>query len=156
MLKEAAVFLDRMDGHLARDQQRLQDYYGALQRESERRPRRGHKSSEPEEIESRQRAVKLELRRKLAELQQQYAMEARVLPIVLLRTSIPTLAVEVNVRRKQADRTHTIYWNSLTKQFEPLRCEVCGHGSFSIGFTKGEVRPICAACYNGNQQPPSE
>ena len=126
----------------------MRDYYGALQQEATRPSRCGHKSPEPEQIADKGRAVKLELRRKLAELQQQYAMEAQIRPIVLLRTSIPTLAVKMNVRLKQAERTETIYWNSLTKQFEPICCDDCGRGNFSSGFTKGDLRPVCLECFN--------
>ena len=149
ILNEAVEFFGRMDDRLARDQKRLRGYYGALQREAKQTPRRGQAVPDPKQIADKQRAVKLELRRKLAELQQQYAMEAVLQPIVLLRTSIPTLTVEMHVRRTQADRTHTIYWNSLTKQFEPLRCSACGRAGFSVAFTKGDVLPVCAACSNG-------
>ena len=76
LLRLSAAFLDRMDTRLQRDRKRLHDYYHALLRESERKKARGHAQPDPETVKATKRAVNLELRRKLAELDERYAMEA--------------------------------------------------------------------------------
>ncbi len=145
--QSAAEFIGRMDGRLARDRKRLEDYYGALLRETRKPARRSAvPTPDPAQQESKSRAVQLELRRKLSELHERYTMRARVRPIALIRTTIPALAVGIAVQRKTAVRTHTIYWNSLLKQFEPLACSVCGTSAYSFAFSDDEVAPICAAC----------
>jgi hypothetical protein len=90
--------------------------------------------------------VQLELRRKLVELDERFAMEVTLRPIVLLRTTIPVLVVTLNVFRKQAQRSHSIVWNPLLKQFEPLRCSRCTRSVFTVAFANETVAPLCITC----------
>ena len=138
----ATGFLDRMDGRLKRDQRRLREYYNALLREAH------HKKIKPdaEKQEARQRAVKLELRRKASELDERYAMELTLNPVVLTRMELPALAIDLSVQRKRARRKHTVYWNPLLKQLEPICCNGCGCGTFSVAFTNEDVDPLCLKC----------
>lgn len=145
LLRTSAAFLDRMDVRLQRDRKRLHDYYHALVRESEKK-RRGQTQPDPEKVEATKRAVSLELRRKLAELDERYAITAALRPVVLVRTEVPVLAVDLSVFRKQSHQIHTLYWNPLLKQFEPLRCSDCGDGAFTASFTNETVAPLCQKC----------
>jgi hypothetical protein len=146
LLNLAAAFLERMDCRLQRDRKRLHDYYHALLREANKKKTRGQTSLDPEKAEAANRAVQLELKRKLIELEDRYAMTATVQPVVLVRTESPVLAVDLSVFRKQACKTHTVYWNPLLKQFEPLLCCRCGEGAFGVAFTNEEVEPRCSKC----------
>ena len=142
----AAGFLDRMDGRLKRDQRRLREYYHAMLREASHKKSRSQTPPDPEKQEARERAVKLELRRKTSELDERYAMDLTLEPIVLTRMEIPALAIDLSVQRKRAQRNHTIYWNPLLKQLEPILCTRCGEGTFSVAFTNEKVDPLCAKC----------
>ncbi len=62
---------------IQRDRRRLREYYGALLREADHKKPRGGVKPDPEKIAARKRAVDLELRRKLAELDERYADDAR-------------------------------------------------------------------------------
>jgi hypothetical protein len=146
MREAAGEFFRRMDARLAADRRRLREYYGALLREAEHKKPRGGEPPDAEKLAAKKRAVDLELRRKLAELEQRYAMEAVLEPLVLVRTSLPVLAIDLLVQRKRARRTHSVYWNPLLKQLEPIRCSRCGNGAFGLAFTDDEVEPLCAAC----------
>ena len=110
-----------------------------------KKPRGGVKP-DPEQIAARKRAVELELRRKLAELDERYAVDATLEPLVLIRMSIPALAVDLSVHRKRAVRKHTVYWNAILKQLEPIRCSQCGRSTFSVAFHDEDVAPLCAEC----------
>ena len=142
----ATQFLDRMDGRLLRDRKRLREYYNALLREAHHKKPRGQENPDPEKQESRERAVKLELRRKTSELDERYAMELTLKPIVLIRLEIPALAIDLSVQRKRAQRKHTVYWNPVLKQLEPICCSRCGCGTFLVAFTNEDVDPLCAKC----------
>ena len=144
----AGEFFRRMDARLAADRRRLREYYGALGREAEHKSKkpRGGEPPDPEKLAAKKRAVDLELRRKLSELEQRYAMEAVLEPLVLIRTELPVLAIDLLVQRKRARRMHVVYWNPLLKQLDPVRCSRCGNGAFSLAFTDDEVEPLCAAC----------
>jgi len=146
-IRELAIgFLDRMDGRLKRDQRRLREYYNALLRETHHKKSRGQMQPDPVKQEAKERAVKLELRRKASELDERYAMDLTLNPVVLTRMEIPALAVDLSVERKRARRMHTVYWNPLLKQLEPIRCTRCGCGTFSVTFTNEDVDPLCAKC----------
>ena len=142
----AAEFFDRMDGRLQRDRKRLREYYNALLREAHHKKARGQTKPDPEQQQARQRAVKLELRRKTTELDERYAMELTLEPIVLTRMELPALAVDLSVQRKRAKRIHTVYWNPLLKQLEPICCSRCGYGTYGVAFTNEDVDPLCAKC----------
>ena len=144
--ESAADFFRRMDARLAADRRRLREYYGALVREAEHKRARGAEQPDPEKLAAKKRAVDLELRRKLAELDERYAMEATLEPLVLVCTEIPVLTVDLLVQRKRAQRKHIVYWNPLLKRIEPLRCFRCGDGAFSVTFTDEQVEPLCIAC----------
>jgi hypothetical protein len=142
----AGDFLARMDSRLERDRKRLREYYGALAREAKSKKARGAAQPDPEKIAAQQRAVQLELRRKLIELEDRYAIEATLRPVVLVRTEVPALAVDLLVCRKQWQKRHTAYWNALLKKFEPMPCSYCGSGAFTLAFANESVEPLCAAC----------
>jgi hypothetical protein len=135
-----------MDARLARDQKRLRDYYQALLRETGRKKGRKQAEADPEKIEAKKRAVELELRRKLGELHEQYAMQAALVPVAVVRLELPVVAVDLAVYRKHWRRQHTVYWNPFTRQFEPMACSRCGAGAFAVAFANETVEPLCQAC----------
>lgn len=144
----AEDFFRRMDGQIDRDRRRLREYYGALLKEADRKKPRGGSAPDPEKTAERKRAVELELRRKLAELDERYAINGLLEPLVLIRTEIPVLAVDLSVHRKRASKRHTVYWNPLLKAFEPMSCARCGNNAFAVAFTDDEVEPLCADCWH--------
>ncbi len=106
-----------------------------------------------DEVAARKRAVDLELRRKLAELDENYALRASLRPVVLARVRVPALVVPVAIQRKQAFRDYRLYWNSLLKKFEPLSCSQCRRATFSATFTNDTVDLLCAKCAGASTNP---
>ena len=147
MLDAAADFIRRIEQRLERDRKRLQDYYRALSREATSKTRKGITPPTAEEIAAKKKAVDLELRRKLGELAERYALRAELRPLILLRVLIPALAVPLLVQRKQATREYTVYWNSLLKKFEPLRCIGCCRPTSVVHFANDTVDPYCPTCF---------
>ncbi len=143
---ESAEFVRRVEGRQQRDRKRLQDYYRALSREADGSKRRTAAVLTPEEIADKKRAVDLELRRKLAELNENYALRAELRPLVLARVRLPALVVPVVIQRKQAVREYRLYWNSLSKKFEGLSCSRCRRATFSATFMNETVDLLCAGC----------
>jgi hypothetical protein len=136
-----------MDARLARDERRLREYYQALIREAGAPNRRTKTVATPEAIAAKKQAVQLELRRKLAEVQERYEISATLTPLAMLRCRMPALAVELDVTRKRSRRKHVVYWNSLLKALEPLACEQCGKATFCVYFTDDDVAPLCRGCW---------
>jgi hypothetical protein len=146
LIAASADFVGRIDQRLARDRKRLDDYYRALSREADGSKRRAAVAPSPEDIAAKKRAVDLELRRKLAELNENYALRAELSPVVLARVRLPALVVPVVIQRKQAVRPYRLYWNSLLKKFEPLSCSRCRRPTFSATFTNETVDLLCTPC----------
>ena len=144
---ESREFLERLEGRLGRDRKRLQDYYRALLRgDGKRSGRRGHEEDAAQK-EAKVKAVQLELRRKLAELDERYACRVDLAPLGLVRIDCPALAVQCHVLRRTSARVYTIYWNPLSRELEPLRCSHCGISTFSVAFSDDQVAALCASCH---------
>ncbi len=142
----AASFAARLEARLERDRRRLRNYYGALLREEGTRRHRDWTPELKQKLDARRRAVELELARKLDELDDTYTLKGHLTPIALTCLRAQVLAVHCNVFRKQARKPHTLYWNPIIKQLEPLACHACAASSFSITFTDHHVLPLCPTC----------
>jgi hypothetical protein len=142
--ERSGPFVQRQEGRLRRDRERLRQYYGALLRQE--RSSRSKEPLDPEKEQERRRAVQLELQRKLAELEDRYVLRASLTPVALVRLQMPALAVRCKVFRRKAWRRVSLYWNPLTKAMEPLCCSACAQSTFSAAFTDETVLPLCPAC----------
>jgi hypothetical protein len=145
LMAASSEFVRRMDQRLERDRKRLQDYYRALSREADG-AKRAVAAPSAEEVAAKKRAVDLELRRKLTELNESYVLHAEVRPVSVARFRLPVLIVPVVIQRKQASRDYRLYWNSLIKGFEPLACCRCRRATFSATFTNETVDLLCTPC----------
>ncbi|MBK9127184.1 MAG: hypothetical protein IPM13_05220 [Phycisphaerales bacterium] len=143
---DSGAFVERLEARLARDRQRLQDYYRALLEGDEKRGGRRASADDASEREARARVVQLELKRKLGELDERYACRVELFPLVLARIDCPALAVRCHVLRRSAARLMSIYWNPLSRELEPLCCSHCGVSTYALGFSDDKVAPLCAAC----------
>jgi hypothetical protein len=144
---ESRAFVERLEGRLGRDHKRLKEYYNALLRSEGHRSGRRGAEEDAARKEAKIKAVQLELRRKLAELDERYACRVDLTPLALVRIDCPALAVKCHVFRRAAAKMHTIYWNPLTKELEPLCCSRCGISTFSVAFSDDKVAALCASCH---------
>jgi hypothetical protein len=146
LMSASADFVRRIDQRLDRDRKRLHDYYRALSREADGSKRRTAVEPSAEEIAAKKRAVDLELRRKLVDLNEQYAMRATLRVVAVARVRLPALVVPVMIQRKQAIRDYRLYWNSLSKKLEPLACSRCHCATFAAVFANETVDLLCKIC----------
>ena len=147
-LRMAASFMQRVDTRRERDRKRLLDYYRAIQREGSTPNRRTKTAPTAEETETRTRAVKLELQRKLSELDERYMFSAVLRPVALAEFRIPAVAIDVEIHRKTQKRVFQVYWNGLLKQMEPMTCSGCRRCSWNFWFTNEAVDPLCPVCHD--------
>jgi hypothetical protein len=144
--RDSREFLERLEGRRARDRKRLQDYYRALLRDGNKRPGRHGTEPDDTEREAKAKAVQLELRRKLYEMDERYACKVRLTALALVRLDCPVLAVKCQVLRRAASRVHTLFWNAVRKELEPMCCQQCGGSTFAVAFSDEQVVPLCPAC----------
>ncbi len=143
---ESHAFVERLEGRLGRDRKRLQSYYSALLRGDGRRSARRGAEEDAARKEAKVKAVRLELHRKLVELDERYACRVDLAPLAMVRLDCPVLAVQCHVLRRSAARMKTIYWNPLSRELEPLRCSHCGLSTFSVAFSDDKVAALCGSC----------
>jgi len=143
---DSRPFVERLEARLERDRKRLQGYYHALLRGAGKRQARRGREEDPARKEARAQAVQLELRRKLAELDERYACRLDLAPLALVRTDAPALAVRCHVLRRSTAGMITIFWNAITKEIEPLCCSRCGLSTFAVAFSDDKLALLCAAC----------
>ena len=141
--RRAKEFLLRLEARRERDRNRLRNYYHALLKETDHR---GERTAGDTKTDDKRRAVELELRRKLGELDERYALRASLTPLTWLRLDLPVLKVTLEVFRKQARREHALFWNPVLTALEPMCCAVCGAGIFSVSFSDNDVLPLCNLC----------
>jgi hypothetical protein len=111
----------------ARDEERLKTYYGTMGQEIQNRMRSRRLEGEDKDRElARFAATNQELDRKLADLQERYALKVEASLYSVLVIELPTVHLECELVRKQIKRTITAVWNPFTKVIEPLCCERTG------------------------------
>jgi len=147
-MKQAEGFFARIDQRLQADRKRLREYYGAMLKESAKPNRRTKHVPTESELADRERAVKLELQRKLGELDERFAICGYLRPVAVAECQIPSSVIELEVQRKAAKRMFRVYWNGMLKKLEPLACSKCGLGSFNLWFANETVDPVCNKCNN--------
>jgi hypothetical protein len=144
--RRAGPFLARLAGRRERDRKRLRDYYRSLLMGTSRL-RRSTASATAAERDHREQAVDLELRRKLAEVDERSRVRIRFQPVALLRLELPVWTLDLTIQRRTATRPVRIYWNQHTCDLEPLPCAGCGSPQRSFLAREADAALLCAACW---------
>lgn len=117
-------FIKGLRRRLARDQDRLYRYHNDLHREAMGRaimlP-----GGDPKQLREQQRAdaVGREYHAKLDDLSRQYATKVTVDWVQTLELVMPVHRLNVQIRRRKADRAIALDWNPLARRLEPPVCE---------------------------------
>lgn len=117
----------KLDRAKARDQERLKTYYGTMIQEIQRRSR-SRDAEDGDNLRELERitATAGELDRKLADLQERYALKVDASLYSVLIIELPTIHLQCELVRKKVKRHVTAIWNPFTKVVEPLCCERTG------------------------------
>ncbi|MCU0568348.1 MAG: hypothetical protein MUF49_17340 [Oculatellaceae cyanobacterium Prado106] len=111
----------------ARDEDRLKTYYGTMGEEIQRKMRSRQLAGDDASRElARLSATQQELDRKLADLEERYALKVNASLYSVLVIEVPTVHLHCELVRKKIKRPITAVWNPFTKIIEPLRCEKTG------------------------------
>ncbi len=123
--REIAPWRNSLERKLNRDERRIRDYYqtiiGEIQRKCQKKKLEGEALAK--EL-SRIEATQLELNRKLADLEQRYALRVTAIVHSVLVAWLRTVQIECELVRKKKLRTASALYNPYTRIVEPMRCEV--------------------------------
>ncbi len=126
-----------------RDEERLKAYYGAISNEIRTKIISKQLLDEAKEREElRLEATDGELARKLADLDQRYAMQVEANLYSAMVIYLPTVHLKCELTRKKAKRIITAIWNPFTKIIEPLRCELSGETIYDFYLDEQQAKMI--------------
>jgi hypothetical protein len=160
---QLAPFIAGLRRRLSRDLDRLHAYHNDLHREALRRSAQaggGEAAAQRETL--RVEAVSREYRAKLSDLAHKYALRISAEWVQTQELIMPVHRLTVQIRRRKAERTLIMDWNTYLRRLEPPPCEasfsterprlVCDaalHLVASSGLAPcdGCGRPYCRACH---------
>lgn len=146
--RELALFQRGLVRRLQRDVQRLREYHGTIIAEIEKKIHRRKLESSDKEVElKRVEATHLELKRKILDQRERYAMEVRVYLISAVRIFLPALVVRYRVQRRQLARDITLLWNPVRKGFDEIECEGCATALRSFSLCDERLHLLCVDCF---------
>jgi len=126
-----------------RDEERLRAYYGTISSEIRHKINAKQLTEEAKNKEElRLAATEGELARKLADLEQRYAIQIDANLYSAMVIYLPTLHIQCELVRKKAKRIITTIWNPFTKNLEPLRCELSGETIYDFYLEDKEAKII--------------
>ncbi|MDV3003011.1 MAG: hypothetical protein N5P05_004666 (plasmid) [Chroococcopsis gigantea SAG 12.99] len=123
--REIAPWRNSLERKLNRDERRLRDYYRTIIEEIHRKCQKKKLEGEAlaKEI-SRIEATELELKRKLADLEQRYTLSVTARVHSVLVAWLRTVHIECELVRKKGKRVALAVYNPYTRIVEPWRCEI--------------------------------
>jgi hypothetical protein len=134
-----------------RDEERLRAYYGTISSEIRHKMNVKQLVDEAKEKEElRLAATEGELERKLADLEQRYAMQIEANLYSAMVIYLPTVHIQCELIRKKAKRMITAIWNPFTKIIEPLRCEFSGETIYDFYLDEKEAKMISSNYWEKN------
>jgi hypothetical protein len=126
---------ERLAGLQARSQRfleldgaRIEDYYGALERDLKQRLARveAGDAERRRSIESKIEALRAEHQAKLADIRARHQLRVELELINVLITAQPKVVLPVEVGNRRVTISRTAVWDPLVHRLEPLVCDVCG------------------------------
>ncbi len=123
--REIAPWRNSLERKLNRDERRLRDYYRTIIEEIQRKCQKKKLEGEAlaKEI-SRIEATELELKRKLADLEQRYTLSITARVHSVLVVWLRTVHIECELVRKKGKREAIAVYNPYTRIVEPWRCQI--------------------------------
>jgi hypothetical protein len=145
--RELQQFHQSLHRRLERDFRRVEEYYGSLVREIEGKIRRKDLQGKERTAElQRVEAIQIELRKKLLDQRERYAVKTAVRWLNALRVYLDVIVVVYEVQRKKRTRELLLIWNPLKKGFEDLSCEHCGGDLRSFWMCDEVPHILCPQC----------
>jgi hypothetical protein len=117
--------------YLELDRARLEQYYGDLERDLDRRLQRAEEQRRPA-LEEKLAAIRLEREAKLADAEARYRLRIELELITAQVITQPKLILPMVIENRTASVKRSIVWDPLLHQFEPLPCDVCGRPGFKL------------------------
>ena len=145
--RELQQFQESLQRRLRRDIKRVSEYYGSLIHELEDKIRRKGLQGEERATEmQRVEAIQVELRKKLIDQRERYAVKVAVQCLNAMRLYVDVVVVLFEVQRRERTRELVLIWNPIKKGFENLGCDECGNELWSFRMCDEVPHILCEQC----------
>jgi hypothetical protein len=145
-LQDLADFIESMHRRLRRDVRHTREYYQALEKEMTaglNHPTLGE--AQKAERLAKIKALPGEAARKIEDLQRKYEIRLTVRPSGAIRLLVGVVQVMGTVQHRQWQRTVSLFWNPVTRAFDPLVCESCGASIHTV-YCRAEGGRVVLCC----------
>lgn len=140
-------FKETVKRHHARDIRRIETYFQDLNSEMEAEiQKRQLQGAELDIRKEKMRQLESEKARKLNALKDKYRVRLAINPMALLLARIPVRRCDLLVKRRKKERRMSVVYNLLSKGFDRMACEACGHDTYTLGFCDEALHLLCESC----------
>ncbi|MEK6606285.1 MAG: hypothetical protein AABZ30_01365 [Myxococcota bacterium] len=142
-----ADFVDGVRRRKARDGGRLREYYGALEVEVRSEiARRRARGSDTTAQQRRLSSLAADLDAKIEALAPRFAVAIELTPVAVAIVRAPSVAIDLRVRRRKAERDVRLHASALTRELDPVGCDACAAGVLAFGLCDDRLHVLCAGC----------
>jgi hypothetical protein len=115
----------RLQRFLELDVARLQQYYGELKKDVQKRLQKADGARRPA-LEAKLTAIENEHRSKLEDVAQKYHLRVELEMLNLAVIAQPKIDLLIEIKKRTAATRRLVVWDGLRHIVEPLECDVCG------------------------------
>jgi hypothetical protein len=144
--QEIAPFIDSMNRRYRRDSANLREYYQSLEKEMKAGLKRT--SLSPDLVRDRLEKIAMlpgELERKIDDLYKKYSVCITIEPAAAMLIRTPAVKILYKAMIGKRKVSLGLYFNPLTKQLDPFRCQGCGQSINHITFCR-KLHLLCSSC----------
>lgn len=114
------------------ERQRMEEYYEATLEDIDKRIGHEEVQDKLDRLKSRKESVQMDKERRLAELEASYHIttDKRIDHVRLYY--VPRVRIRLNLQHRQLQLHATVYFNLVTRRFDPMKCGHCGQPVYSV------------------------
>lgn len=140
------IYQEREQKRFEREAQKVKGYFSSVRKDLEHRlDREGIERGKVDLLNSRIRMLKLEEKRKLADLEEKHKLLVQVLLVNVAVIHVPQIRAEVSIEKRglAAPAVMTIFWDPILKETLIPDCPVCLRELTRISICPRCRRAVC-------------
>ncbi|OGQ12814.1 MAG: hypothetical protein A2138_01845 [Deltaproteobacteria bacterium RBG_16_71_12] len=137
-----AGFAEQVERRHRRDHDRIAQYFLELAGEA----RQGKRVKDGEVLRAKLAHIVAERDKKLADLVPRFTLRLRARPALVFAMIIPTVNVEVRIRRRKEERVVALHLHALGRALDRPACEACKRAAPRPAVCDDQLHLLCEAC----------
>ena len=125
------------------ERQRMEEYYAATLEDINKRVVREEDHDKLDRLKSRKKSVQMDQEHRLADLEASYHITTDKRIDHLRLYYGPRVRLRLNLQHRQRQLPATVYFNLVTRRFDPIRCAHCGGPAYSVSWHDEQWMGLC-------------